>query len=133
MSRGHLFVSGVYPFGFHCVIYYLHTVFKVDTYVILCTFYLVQVFFIHTVLLAMLKLLCRSPYLPYAGTLIYILGSFWTIQTYSRFGASLPQEFGMIFVIPSVYFLIRFFQTDKEETENKRNKTYSGMLCTGFP
>lgn len=45
MSRGNLFVSGVYPFGFHCVVYYLHTVFRVDTYVILCLFYLVQVFF----------------------------------------------------------------------------------------
>lgn len=38
MSRGNLFVSGVYPFGFHCVVYYLHTVFRVDTYVILCLF-----------------------------------------------------------------------------------------------
>ena len=132
MSRGHLFVSGVYPFGFHCVIYYLHTVFKVDTYVILCTFYLVQVFFIHTVLLAMLKLLCRSPYLPYAGTLIYILGSFWTIQTYSRFGASLPQEFGMIFVIPSVYFLIRFFQTEKEKLKTKETKLILGCFALAF-
>ena len=117
MSRGNLFVSGVYPFGFHCVVYYLHTVFRVDTYVILCLFYLVQVFFIHVVLLAMLKMLCRSLYFPYAGVLVYILGSFWARQTYSRFGASLPQEFGMIFVIPSIYFLIRFFQTEKEEFE----------------
>ena len=132
MSRGHLFVSGVYPFGFHCVIYYLHTVFRVDTYVILCTFYLVQVFFIHAVLLAMLKLLCRSPYLPYAGTLIYILGSFWAIQTYSRFGASLPQEFGMIFVIPSVYFLIRFFQTDKEKLKTKETKLIQGCFALAF-
>ncbi len=132
MSRGHLFVSGVYPFGFHCVIYYLHTVFRVDTYVILCTFYLVQVFFIHAVLLAMLKLLCRSPYLPYAGTLIYILGSFWAIQTYSRFGASLPQEFGMIFVIPSVYFLIRFFQTEKEKLKTKETKLILGCFALAF-
>lgn len=132
MSRGHLFVSGVYPFGFHCVIYYLHTVFRVDTYVILCTFYLVQVFFIHAVLLAMLKLLCRSLYLPYAGTLIYILGSFWAIQTYSRFGASLPQEFGMIFVIPSVYFLIRFFQTDKEKLKTKETKLIQGCFALAF-
>ena len=72
MSRGNLFVSGVYPFGFHCMVYYLHTVFQVDTYVILCLFYLVQVFFIHVVLLAMLKMLCRSLYFPYAGVLVYL-------------------------------------------------------------
>ena len=129
MSRGNLFVSGVYPFGFHCVVYYLHTVFRVDTYVILCLFYLVQVFFIHVVLLAMLKMLCRSLYFPYAGVLVYILGSFWARQTYSRFGASLPQEFGMIFVIPSIYFLIRFFQTEKE---NLKTKLTLGCFAIAF-
>lgn len=132
MSRGNLFVSGVYPFGFHCMVYYLHTVFRVDTYMILCLFYLVQVFFIHMVLLAMLKMLCRSKYLPYAGTLIYILGSFWARQTYSRFYASLPQEFGMIFVIPSVYFLIRFFQTEKEQLKTKETKIILGNFAMAF-
>ncbi len=132
MSRGNLFASGVYPFGFHCMVYYLHAVFGFDTYVILCVFYLVQVFFIHIVLLAMLKLLCRSLYLPYAGIMVYILGSFWARQTYSRFGSSLPQEFGMIFVIPSVYFLIRFFQTEKKNLKNRETKLILGCFALAF-
>lgn len=132
MSRGNLFASGVYPFGFHCMVYYLHAVFGFDTYVILCVFYLVQVFFIHIVLLAMLKLLCRSLYLPYAGIMVYILGSFWARQTYSRFGSSLPQEFGMIFVIPSVYFLIRFFQTEKKNLKNRETKLILGCFALTF-
>ena len=132
MSRGNLFASGVYPFGFHCMVYYLHAVFGFDTYVILCVFYLVQVFFIHIVLLAMLKLLCRSLYLPYAGIMVYILGSFWARQTYSRFGSSLPQEFGMIFVIPSVYFLIRFFQTEKKNLKNRETKRILGCFALAF-
>ena len=132
MSRGNLFASGVYPFGFHCMVYYLHAVFGFDTYVILCVFYLVQVFFIHIVLLAMLKLLCRSLYLPYAGIMVYILGSFWARQTCSRFGSSLPQEFGMIFVIPSVYFLIRFFQTEKKNLKNRETKLILGCFALAF-
>ena len=132
MSRGNLFASGVYPFGFHCMVYYLHAVLGFDTYVILCVFYLVQVFFIHIVLLAMLKLLCRSLYLPYAGIMVYILGSFWARQTYSRFGSSLPQEFGMIFVIPSVYFLIRFFQTEKKNLKNRETKLILGCFALAF-
>lgn len=132
MSRGNLFASGVYPFGFHCMVYYLHAVFGFDTYVILCVFYLVQVFFIHIVILAMLKLLCRSLYLPYAGIMVYILGSFWARQTYSRFGSSLPQEFGMIFVIPSVYFLIRFFQTEKKNLKNRETKLILGCFALAF-
>ena len=132
MSRGNLFASGVYPFGFHCMVYYLHAVFGFDTYVILCVFYLVQVFFIHIVLLAMLKLLCRSLYLPYAGIMVYILGSFWARQTYSRFGSSLPQEFGMIFVIPSVYFLIRFFQIERKNLKNRETKLILGCFALAF-
>ena len=99
---------------------------------ILCVFYLVQVFFIYIVLLAMLKLLCRSLYLPYAGIMVYILGSFWARQTYSRFGSSLPQEFGMIFVIPSVYFLIRFFQTEKKNLKNRETRLILGCFALAF-
>lgn len=115
MSRGKIFAKGVYPFGFHCIIYYLHAVFRFDTYVILCQFFFAQVIFMHLVLLAMLKQLCKTKYIPYIGTFVFLLGNFWSGQTYSRFYATLPQEFGMIFVIPSIYFLIRFFQIPKQK------------------
>lgn len=132
MSRDNLFSDGVYPFGFHCIIYYLHTVFQMDTYVLMCEFNFVQTIFVHLVLLAILKEFCRSQYLAYAGTLVYILGSFWGTNTFSRFFSSLPQEFGMIFVIPSVYFLIRFFQTKKENLKSKETKLMLGCFAFAF-
>ena len=132
MSRGKIFSSGVYPFGFHCMIYYLHTVFKVDTYVILCEFFFVQVIYLHMVLLAMLKMLCRTKYLPYIGVFVYIVGNFWSGQTYSRFYSTLPQEFGMIFVIPSVYFLIRFFQIRKENLKDKETRRILQCFAMAF-
>ena len=132
MSRGKIFSDGVYPFGFHCMIYYLHTVFRVDTYAIMCQFFFVQVIFIHAVLLTMLKALCRTKYIPYIGTYIYIVGRFWSGQTYSRFYSSLPQEYGMIFVIPSFYFLIRFFQTSKENLKNKETKRILQCFAMAF-
>lgn len=122
MSRGKIFSKGVYPFGFHCMIYYLHTVFRIDTYVILCEFFFAQVIYLHAVLLAMLKLLCKTKYLPYIGVFTYIVGNFWAGQTYSRFYSTLPQEYGMIFVIPSVYFLIRFFQIHKENLKDRETR-----------
>ena len=128
MSRGNLFASGVYPFGYHCMIYYLHTVFKLDVYVLMSEFFFAQVIYAHLVLLAVLKLLCKAKYTPYAGTLIYALGSFWATQTYSRYYSTLPQEFGMIFVYPSVYFLIAFFQIRKEKLKEKET-TY---ILAGF-
>lgn len=132
MSRGKIFSSGVYPFGFHCMIYYIHTVFRVDSYVLLCEFFFVQVIYLHAVLLAMLKLLCRTKYLPYAGVFVYIVGNFWAGQTYSRFYSTLPQEFGMIFVIPSVYFLIRFFQIRKENLKDKETRRILQCFAMAF-
>ena len=132
MSRGKIFSKGVYPFGFHCMIYYLHTVFGVDTYVILCEFFFVQVIYLHAVLLVMLKLLCKTKYLPYIGVFAYIVGDFWSGQTYSRFYSTLPQEYGMIFVIPSVYFLIRFFQIRKENLKDRETRRILQCFAMAF-
>lgn len=132
MSRGKIFAKGVYPFGFHCVIYYLHVVFRFDTYVILCQFFFAQVIFMHLVLLAMLKQLCKTKYIPYIGTFVFLLGNFWSGQTYSRFYATLPQEFGMIFVIPSIYFLIRFFQIPKQKLADKETRLTLQCFAMAF-
>lgn len=132
MSRGKIFAKGVYPFGFHCVIYYLHAVFRFDTYVILCQFFFAQVIFMHLVLLAMLKQLCKTKYIPYIGTFVFLLGNFWSGQTYSRFYATLPQEFGMIFVIPSIYFLIRFFQISKQKLADKETRLTLQCFAMAF-
>lgn len=132
MSRGKIFAKGVYPFGFHCMIYYLHAVFRFDTYVILCQFFFAQVIFMHLVLLAMMKQLCKTKYIPYIGTFVFLLGNFWSGQTYSRFYATLPQEFGMIFVIPSIYFLIRFFQIPKQKLADKETRLTLQCFAMAF-
>lgn len=132
MSRGKIFAKGVYPFGFHCIIYYLHAVFRFDTYVILCQFFFAQVIFMHLVLLAMMKQLCKTKYIPYIGTFVFLLGNFWFGQTYSRFYATLPQEFGMIFVIPSIYFLIRFFQIPKQKLADKETRLTLQCFAMAF-
>ena len=114
------------------MIYYLHAVFRFDTYVILCQFFFAQVIFMHLVLLAMLKQLCKTKYIPYIGTFVFLLGNFWSGQTYSRFYATLPQEFGMIFVIPSIYFLIRFFQIPKQKLANKETRLTLQCFAMAF-
>lgn len=132
MSRGKIFSSGIYPFGFHCMIYYLHIVFRVDTYVFLCQFSFVQVIYLHLVLLAMLKGLCKTKYIPYICVMVYLVGNFWTGQTYGRFYSTLPQEFGMIFVIPSFYFLVRFFQIRKEDLKDKETRRILQCFAMAF-
>ena len=86
----------------------------------------------HLVLLAMLKQLCKTKYIPYIGTFVFLLGNFWSGQTYSRFYATLPQEFGMIFVIPSIYFLIRFFQISKQKLADKETRLTLQCFAMAF-
>ncbi len=110
MTDNRIFVNGVYPFGFHCLIYYLHEVFAIPVYVLLRVFALVQVLMIHLVLLAFLKMVCKSKYTPYAGVVFYITSNIFYQYTYLRYFAPLPQEYGLIFILPSVWFAIAFLQ-----------------------
>lgn len=108
MGNNNIFVAGVYPFGFHNVIYYLHEVFNIPTFVLLRTFWFVQTMMVHLMLLFFLKAVCKSKYAAYGGAYIYVAVAFYK-YAYIRYYASMPQEFGMIFILPSLYFAIAFF------------------------
>lgn len=110
MDDNKVFGAGVYPFGFHCIIYYLHTVFHIKTYILFRVFALVQTIFIHLAILVSMKILCKSRYAPYIGTGIYLMANIYSITTNNRFSSTLPQEYGMMFIFPAACFAIRFFQ-----------------------
>ena len=132
MEENNIFIDGVYPFGYHCIIYYLHAVFQIDSYVLMCLFSLVQTIAIHLVLLAFLRLCCKSRYVSYAVVLVYILGNFLQPSSYLRFFAVLPQEYGMLFILPSAYFAFRFFAARKREIQGKKTRLSSAWCLTFF-
>jgi len=118
MSQNKVFIAGVYPHGFHCIIYYMHEVFGFDTYILLRLFTLTSVLYIHLALFATIKGLTKSRYSSYAAVIIYISVDYLKSGCYSRYIADLPQEYGMIFILPTVYFLIQFFFYEKENTKS---------------
>ncbi len=123
MKENDIFVAGVYPFGFHCMVYFINEIFEIDIYVVMRVMAFFQNILIHLVLLAFLKLCCRSKYIPYAMVFLFITGEFFSPNTYSRYQAPLPQEYGMIFILPAIYFGFRFFETKKNELKKE------SMLC----
>lgn len=138
MSNNQIFSKGVYPYGFHCVIYYLHTVFGIKTYILLRVFGLVQTLFIHLALLISLKVICKARYTPYFGTAAYLMLKIYSPGSYVRFLSALPQEYGMLFIFPAAVLAIRFFQEytkqrSEQEIEKKqwRAKRVKGYLA-GF-
>ena len=122
LGDNNIFVAGVYPHGFHCIIYYLHAVFGIETFVLLRVFAFVENVMIHLMLLFVLRLCCRSRYAAYAATFAYAMGKYFNIYTYNRFCATLPQEFGMIFILPAIYFGFAFFETRRQEIKGKEVK-----------
>ncbi len=132
LGQNNIFVAGVYPYGFHCTLYYIHAVFGIETFVLLRVFCLVQTLTVHLVLLSFLKTFCRSRYMPYLAFVVYTLGNFWNKDVFSRFCSSLPQEFGMIFILPSAAFLMLFFEDRKKEQGKKGIRIHSTRYLIWF-
>lgn len=122
LSDNKLFVAGVYPMGFHAIIYFIHAVFGMPTYVLLRLFWLVQVIYIVFMIVAFLKVVCKTRFIAYVGSAIYVGTVLFPVHTYSRFYSSLPQEYGMIFILPSALFAIEFFRQYSIELKNRKEK-----------
>ena len=128
LNDNNIFVAGVYPHGFHVLLYYLHAVFGIETFVLLRVFAFVQNVMLHLMLLLVLRLCCKSRYAAYAGTILFVISNYFQSHTYSRYYATLPQEFGIIFIFPAIYFLFAFFiarrQELKESSPKKKKKRH---------
>ncbi len=132
LSDNTLFVSGIYPMGFHCIIYYLHTVFGFETYILLSLFAFIQVVCFSASLFFFMKLVCRNKFIPYTGMALYLLGSFWRETTYSRFESTLPQEFGMVFILPPVFYAITYFRNYYDGEWSTEDTEVTHYCTTGF-
>lgn len=128
MNDNKIFITGVYPYGMHCMIYYIHTVFGIDTTSLLRLFAFVQTVWVYSMLLCFLKCISKNHYIPYVGAFTYVLADFYRYSTYSRFAATLPQEFGIIFILPSIYALFMFFREQERYERGKRNNSIKVYL-----
>ena len=130
MDEHVIFYNGIYPFGFHNVIYFLHNIFGISILSIMRVFGVVSTLFIYIMLYLLLRKVCRSRYLPIFGVFIFTLPHIFNFQGTMRYQWSLPQEFAMVFLYPCAYFLIQFFERKKKEliTEKElktKNKLYT--------
>lgn len=132
LSDNNIFVAGVYPHAYHCMLYYLHAVFGFKTYVLLSLFAFVQVVCIHFALIYFLKGCCKVSYISYISVILYTLGEFFLYGTYARFVCTLPQEYGMIFILPCIYYGFEFFRVRYDEVKQEKEKKESLFCLFGF-
>lgn len=131
LCENNIFVDGVYPHGFHNMLYFLHAVFGFDTFVLLRVMAVLNTLMVFLMLLCFLKLICKSKYLAFAGTVFYILTNFARPNTYYRFYATLPQEYGMIFILPAVYCGFMYFKEQRRELRESASNNAKYYLA-GF-
>lgn len=124
-----LYIAGIYPMGMHCMLYYLATVLNMPVYVTLRLFWFIQYAMIAFVLLAFLKGCCKSKFLPYVGSIGYVGLKWFARISYLRFGATLPQEFGVMYILPSIFFLVAF--SGRGKGNSGRESTESAALPPG--
>ncbi|WP_418540610.1 hypothetical protein [Massilistercora timonensis] len=130
VDKGNLFCNGVYPFGMHALLYYIHAVFDIPTVRLVLLFGPVQTFYIFTMLLAFLKEMCRFRYTPYIAYAAYAVGGYIMGMRYSRFYSSLPQEFGMMFIFPCGVALIGLFRAIRDENAEYKKMKKEKLLYT---
>lgn len=128
MCEGIIFCKGVYPFGFHNIVYFLHTFFGVETVSVMNAFGITQTIYIYLMLYLLLRKICRSRYTPILGIFLFTLPNLYSVYAMWRYQCSLPQEFGMVFLYPCAYFLIQFFERKKEEIQTERELKKAGKL-----
>ena len=121
LIENNIFVAGIYPMGMHCMLYYLSTMLGIPAYVVLRLFWLVQYSMIVVMMLVFLKGHCKTRFLPYLGIMLFVGAKYFIRASYVRYGATLPQEFGMLYILPSIFFVMQFFKTRKEELEAGNN------------
>ena len=110
-----IYIAGIYPMGMHCMLYYLSVMLNIPAYVTLRLFWYVQFAMIAVMLLLFLRCFCKNKFLPYIGVMMFVGAKFFAGISYSRYGATLPQEFGMLYILPSIIFLINFFKERNAE------------------
>lgn len=114
LTDNQIFINGVYPFGYHNVLYFMHEIFRIDVYVLLRLFAMTQTLYMHLMLLAFVRSVVKSIYFAYAGIFIYAGTALLQTNCIARFMSVLPQEYGMIFIFPSIYFIFSYYRNRKE-------------------
>lgn len=129
-----IYNAGIYPMGMHCMLYYLSVMLNIPVYVTLRLFWLVQFAMIAVMLLLFLRGVCKNKFLPYVGAMMFVGAKFFVNVSYLRFGATLPQEFGMLYILPSVLFLMNFFKERNAELDSGVNliRCRSSWYLLGF-
>lgn len=123
MREGNIFGNGIYPFGFHCIIYLMITFFQNELIPVMTFFALTQDFWIFLLFYFLMRKVFRFPGTAVMGFFVFsvleVIGNF-------RYQFTLPQEYGMIGLYPAVLFLWMYLEKKKQDIREEKIKPVQG-------
>ena len=113
LDAGYVFSDGIYPFAMHNVVSSFAKLTFIDVVTVMRFIGPLNAIFMGILLMVFITRIFKSPAASVITGLVYCVSSFGTGAVVDRIFFSLPQEFGMLYIIPTAYFMIKFLEEER--------------------
>ncbi len=113
LDAGYIFSDGIYPFAMHNVVSAFAKLTFIDVVTVMRFFGPLNAVFMGLMLMIFITKIFKSPAAAIVTGLVYCISSFGTGAVVDRIFFSLPQEYGMLFILPTGYFMVKFLEEQR--------------------
>lgn len=121
IDAGYIFSDGIYPFAMHNIVSAFAKLTGIDVVTVMRFIGPWNAIMMGLMLMVFISRIFKSPAAATITALVYCVSSFGSGAVIDRVYFSLPQEFGMFYIFPAAYFLVKFL----EENENMDGVTFA--------
>lgn len=113
MLSGNIYPSGVYPHGFHNIVSAISVSFNIRANSIIGVFGIMNVALLLIMLYILLKKVISFKPAALLGIVVFTFLNLFNIEAISRFQYAIPQEYGMVVLVPMILFLLAYIENRK--------------------
>ena len=113
IDAGYIFSDGIYPFAMHNVVSSFAKITFIDVVTVMRFLGPLNAVFMGMLLMIVITKIFKSPAASTVTGIVYCISSFGTGAVVDRIFFSLPQEYGMLFIIPAGYFMVKFLEEQR--------------------
>ncbi len=113
LDGGYIFSDGIYPFGMHNIISAFSKLTSIDVVTVVRFWGPFNAILMCVVMMSLLCKIFKSPAAYTVVAVIYSISSFGSGAVIDRVFFTLPQEYGMLFIFPAAYFMVKFIEEQK--------------------
>ncbi len=110
LDAGYVFSDGIYPFGMHNIISAFSKLTFIDVVTVMRFWGPLNAILMCVVIMTFLCKIFKSPAAYTITAVVYCLSNFGIGAVIDRVFFTLPQEYGMLFIFPTAYFMVKFIE-----------------------